>query len=146
MHGGLLDSGNYGAVDEHLRERNTSAATRSTRRLGTKPLMPRVRAWTFRCAMRRASQFIALLLPLVHSLQLPRCTIAVAGANGRVGSMVCRELLRNHPQVTVRALVRRPPTLTKATVGCRTRLARRKARWTLHRRGVSATAAASPSR
>ena len=56
--------------------------------------------------MRRASQFIALLLPLVHSLQLPRCTIAVAGANGRVGSMVCRELLRNHPQVTVRALVR----------------------------------------
>ena len=37
---------------------------------------------------------------------LPRCTIAVAGANGRVGSMVCRELLRNHPQVSVRALVR----------------------------------------
>ena len=37
---------------------------------------------------------------------LPRCTVAVAGANGRVGSMICRELLRNHPQVTVRALVR----------------------------------------
>ena len=37
---------------------------------------------------------------------LPRCTIAVAGANGRVGSAVCREILRSHPQVTVRALVR----------------------------------------
>ena len=43
---------------------------------------------------------------LGHTLTLPRVTIAVAGANGRVGSMVCRELLRNHPLVTVRALVR----------------------------------------
>jgi len=34
------------------------------------------------------------------------CTVVVAGANGRVGSMVCRQLLRTQPQVTVRALVR----------------------------------------
>ena len=50
-----------------------------------------------------------MLLPLVTAalaFKLPKCTIAVAGANGRVGSMVARELLRNHPQVTVRALVR----------------------------------------
>lgn len=38
--------------------------------------------------------------------KLPKCTIAVAGANGRTGSWVCRYLLRNHPEVTVRALVR----------------------------------------
>jgi len=52
----------------------------------------------------------ALLLALPAALGkpplLPRCTIAVAGANGRVGSAVCREILRSHPQVTVRALVR----------------------------------------
>lgn len=34
------------------------------------------------------------------------CTVVVAGANGRVGSMVCRQLLRTQPKVTVRALVR----------------------------------------
>ena len=49
---------------------------------------------------------VALLASVPAAPLLPRCTIAVAGANGRVGSMVCRELLRNHPQVTVRALVR----------------------------------------
>ena len=43
---------------------------------------------------------------MVSSLKLPRCTVAVAGANGRVGSAVCRTLLRDHPQVSVRALVR----------------------------------------
>lgn len=49
---------------------------------------------------------VTLLLHATTAFPLPRSTIAVAGANGRVGSMVCRELLRNHPQVTVRALVR----------------------------------------
>ena len=34
------------------------------------------------------------------------CTVVVAGANGRVGSMVCRQLLRTQEKVTVRALVR----------------------------------------
>lgn len=55
-----------------------------------------------------AAQIIGLitLLPYAASLKLPRCTVAVAGANGRVGSAVCRTLLREHPQVTVRALVR----------------------------------------
>ena len=38
--------------------------------------------------------------------RLPACTIAVAGANGRVGAMVVRELLRTEPAVSVRALVR----------------------------------------
>mmetsp|Transcript_127935 Transcript_127935/g.239303 ORF Transcript_127935/g.239303 Transcript_127935/m.239303 type:complete len:467 (-) Transcript_127935:84-1484(-) len=38
--------------------------------------------------------------------KLSKCTIAVAGANGRVGSSVCRELLRRNPEVTVRALIR----------------------------------------
>ena len=50
--------------------------------------------------------FLAALLAPNFAYKLPRCTVAVAGANGRVGSMVVRELLRNHPQVTVRALVR----------------------------------------
>jgi hypothetical protein len=49
---------------------------------------------------------LLLCATLVRGLTLPRATIAVAGANGRVGSMVCRELLRNHPLITVRALVR----------------------------------------
>lgn len=49
---------------------------------------------------------VASLLSTTLALKLPRCTIAVAGANGRVGSSVCRTLLREHPQVTVRALVR----------------------------------------
>lgn len=51
---------------------------------------------------------VASLLSLlcVSALPLPKCTVGVVGANGRVGSMVCRELLRNHPEVTVRALVR----------------------------------------
>lgn len=49
------------------------------------------------------AQFAVLAL---GATPLPRCTVAVAGANGRVGSMVCRELLRSHPQVTVRALIR----------------------------------------
>ncbi|KAL1528447.1 hypothetical protein AB1Y20_009793 [Prymnesium parvum] len=47
-----------------------------------------------------------LLVTPSPAVELPRCTIAVAGANGRVGSMVCRELLRAHTAVTVRALVR----------------------------------------
>ena len=52
-------------------------------------------------------RFVAALLPLAAlAAPLPRCTVAVAGANGRVGSMVCRELLRKHKQVTVRALMR----------------------------------------
>ena len=52
------------------------------------------------------SAIITLFVALAAAKPLPRCTIAVAGANGRVGSMVCRELLRKHKQVTVRALVR----------------------------------------
>ena len=54
----------------------------------------------------RAAQAAILLLATATARPLPRCTIAVAGANGRVGSAVCRELLRKHKQVTVRALVR----------------------------------------
>ena len=38
--------------------------------------------------------------------ELPPMRVVVAGANGRVGSKVCTELLRNHPAVQVRALVR----------------------------------------
>lgn len=38
--------------------------------------------------------------------KLGPCTVAVAGANGRVGSWVCRELLRRNPDITVRALIR----------------------------------------
>lgn len=49
---------------------------------------------------------LGLLAAAAVAVDLPRCTIAVAGANGRVGSMVCKELLRNHPRVKVRALVR----------------------------------------
>ena len=55
--------------------------------------------------MRSAICCVAAVLA-VAGAALPRCMIAVAGANGRVGSMVCRHLLRNHEQVTVRALVR----------------------------------------
>ena len=62
---------------------------------------------SFLVEMRKS---LLVLVPLIahttSALKLPRSTIAVAGANGRVGSMVCRELLRNHPQVTVRAIVR----------------------------------------
>ena len=54
----------------------------------------------------RVVSSLLLLASFTAAMPLPRCTVAVAGANGRVGSMVCRELLRNHPQVTVRALVR----------------------------------------
>lgn len=49
---------------------------------------------------------LALAIAALVPSALPRCVVAVAGANGRVGSMVVRELLRNHPQVQVRALVR----------------------------------------
>jgi len=38
--------------------------------------------------------------------ELPPCTVVVVGANGRVGSKVCTELLRKHSKVNVRALVR----------------------------------------
>jgi nucleoside-diphosphate-sugar epimerase len=38
--------------------------------------------------------------------ELPACTVVVAGANGRVGSRVVTELLRKHPKVKVRGLVR----------------------------------------
>ena len=38
--------------------------------------------------------------------ELAPCTVVVAGANGRVGSKVCTELLRKHSKVQVRAVVR----------------------------------------
>ena len=41
-----------------------------------------------------------------RSQTLPQCTVVVAGGNGRVGASVCRNLLRNHPLVSVRALIR----------------------------------------
>ena len=43
---------------------------------------------------------------LLGSQTLPQCTVVVAGGNGRVGASVCRNLLRNHPLVSVRALIR----------------------------------------
>lgn len=66
-----------------------------------------------RHALRPSCPMFAILLVTLPA-SLPRCVVAVAGANGRVGSMVCRELLRKHPQVTVRALVR---TATEAYQG-----------------------------
>lgn len=57
--------------------------------------------------MPSAMRFLLFRLPLALALPLPRCTVAVAGANGRVGAIVCSRLLRDHPQVTVRALVRK---------------------------------------
>lgn len=55
--------------------------------------------------MRTAAAAL-LCLASAAALPLPRCTVAVAGANGRVGAKVCRELLRKHPNVRVCALVR----------------------------------------
>ena len=58
--------------------------------------------------MRRASLQLVLLSAATCALAsgLEGCTVVVAGANGRVGSMVCRHLLRTQPGVRVRALVR----------------------------------------
>ena len=57
------------------------------------------------CLLLWCSSCVCMAMP-TGGARLPACTIAVAGANGRVGAMVVRELLRTEPAVSVRALVR----------------------------------------
>ena len=57
------------------------------------------------CLLLWCSSCVCMAMP-TGGARLPACTIAVAGANGRVGAMVVRELLRTEPAVSVCALVR----------------------------------------